>query len=205
MNTATLQTPAFNDLAATEGWPAICDRGAAFERRELNEILAIWREKAAGRLMPTRKDMTARVLKPYLPHVTIYERVAASSGNWRYRVRLMGTQFSKVMGDLTGKFIDEAVPKQFLPRWTAALDEPLNVCAPVRFLSRSDTNNMSYLVAEYFSAPLLGDSGHPNMIFSAGYFSAEKPWTTVAEEAARKHAAQPKPDEAVALRFSPGT
>jgi hypothetical protein len=180
----------FNEIAIREGWAAICDRSLAFERPELNALLAVWREKAAGSLMPPRTALTARILKPYLSHIAIYERVASATGNWRYRVRLMGTQFTQVMGDLTGKFIDEAIPKQFLPRWNAALDEPLNICAPVRFLSRSDTTNMSYLVAEYFSAPLLGDNGHPNIIFSAGYFSAEKPWSQVAEETTRKRASQ---------------
>ena len=51
----------------------------------------------------------------------------------------MGTAFAQILGDLTGKFIDEAVPAEFVPRWHASLDATLATGAPLRFLGREDT------------------------------------------------------------------
>ena len=53
--------------------------------------------------------MSPRLLKSFLRDVAIYERIGEGQGR-RYRVRLMGTAFAQILGDLTGKFIDEAIP-----------------------------------------------------------------------------------------------
>src|SRR5580692_6842000 len=112
----------YNALARAEGWAGLCDNTLAFRRPELTAMLALWREQMKDGAAPYRHSMTPQLLKSHLPHIAIYERVQAASGKHRYRVRLMGTKFSAVMGDFTGKFIDEAVPPQFLVRWHAALD-----------------------------------------------------------------------------------
>jgi hypothetical protein len=76
------------------------------------------------------------------------------------------------MGDLTGKYLDEAIPEQFLPRWYAALDATLDANAPLRFVARSDTANKSFLIAEYFEAPLLDEHDQATMVLAASHFSA---------------------------------
>jgi hypothetical protein len=111
-------------------------------------------------------------VKAYLRDVAIYERTVTEEGRSRYRVRLMGTTFAETMGDLTGKYLDEAIPESFLPRWYAALDAALDAGVPLRFVARSDTAGKSYLVAEYFEAPLLDDNGVANMILACSHFSA---------------------------------
>jgi hypothetical protein len=175
----------FNALAAREGWPTLCDRTLRFDRPELASLLSLWKQKAGSSGIPARADMTPRVLKPFLHDVAIYERVLDGAGGRRYRVRLMGDNVGRVMGDLAGKFIDQVVAQKFLPRWYASLDATLGAGTPLRFLSRSDTNDMSFLVAEYFSAPLLGPDGTPSMVLGVAHYDGARGWDEVAEEACR--------------------
>ena len=90
----------FNALCAAHGWAGLCDRTLAFRRPELAAMNALWRQAAGGASIPKRADMGPRALKGHLPNVAIYER-AVVGDTPRYRVRLMGTQFAQVMGDLT--------------------------------------------------------------------------------------------------------
>jgi hypothetical protein len=165
----------YNAMSLAQEWAGLCDRTLAFRRPELAAMVALWRQVAGDALVPTRIDMHPRVLKSHLPNVALYERVVVN-GARRYRVRLMGTKFAQVMGDMTGKFIDETIPPKFLPRWYAALDEVLDWGVPLRFVSRSDTANKSFLVGEFFEAPLLGDDGSMNLIIAAGIFTAADDW-----------------------------
>jgi hypothetical protein len=166
----------YNARARTEGWPSVCDAALDFHRVEFRVLIATWRSFATQRL-PSRKDFTPRSLKSLLRNVVIYERV--TNGSVRYRVRLMGTAFAEVMGDLSGKFLDEAIPAQHLPRWHAALDAGIEAGAPLRFVSSMDTIDKPFLVGEYFEAPVLTDDGSPDMILAAGMF-APRHWADIA-------------------------
>jgi hypothetical protein len=158
-----------------QGWAGFCDPTLAFRRPELATMAALWRQVAGDAPVPKRADISPRTLKDHLPNVVIYERVIVE-GVRRYRVRLMGSQFAQTMGDLTGKFIDTALPAEFLPRWYAALDAVLDCGLPLRFVSRSDTANKAFLVGEFFEAPLLSDGGSMNLVIAAGIFTPAENW-----------------------------
>jgi hypothetical protein len=128
--------------------------------------------------------MSPRLLKSFLRDVAIYERVLEGEMR-RYRVRLMGTAFAQILGDLTGKFIDEAVPAEFVVRWHASLDATLGAAAPLRFLGREDTKGMTFLTGEFFSAPLVADDGRTNLVLAAARYSGKRPWEEVDHEARR--------------------
>jgi len=177
-------------MVQENGWVSFCDPQLAFRSSELVELSALWHQTRGADGIPKRVDFTPRVLKSCLPHVAIYERVACPQKGVRYRVRLMGTRFADVMGDLTGKFLDEAIAPQFLPRWYAALDAVLDALVPLRFLSRSDTTDKKFLLGEFFEAPLLNDTGEPDLVLAAGIHSPMHSWKQViAEERARNVAA----------------
>lgn len=188
-DSARIISLAFNARAASEGWPALCDADLAFLWPDLARCCALWREKVGNRAAPARSDFSLRNLKQLLQDVAIYERVNVTEGR-RYRVRLMGSTFAETMGDLTGKFIDEAVPTAFVPRWYAALDATLDAMAPLRFISRSDTFGKTFLVGEYFEAPLLNDAGEANLVLAASHFDAGPTWQETSS-AERTRSAQP--------------
>lgn len=174
----------YNRVAAEGGWHSLCDDTASFAHPDLVKLLELWRSEAqAAAGIPPRRVMSPRLLKPFLRDVALYERLVGGDGKRRYRVRLIGTAFAQILGDLTGQFIDEAVPKDFVVRWHGSLDATLGHGAPLRFLSREDTKGMTFLTGEFFSAPLLADDGQMSLVLAAARFSGKRPWTEVDAEA----------------------
>jgi hypothetical protein len=144
----------FNLRAAAEGWPALCDDRLDLQSPKLAALLAIWRAVTGERTMPRREDFTARILARHLRDITFVERNGA-----RYRFRLFGSALAEMTGDWTGKFLDEAVPAQFLPSWTATYDAALEAAAPLRFAARFRASQLEHVMAETLVAPLAGESG----------------------------------------------
>ena len=181
MNQMSPALPAaeFNARATEKGWGAICDPTLAFYRPELSGILRVWREAAGAHSVPLRSSLTPRLLKDYLPHIAFYERVANEAGAWRYRIRLLGSAYQAVMGEHTGKFLDEFLPPEHLDLWSSVLDTILKHGAPLRFLTRSEITGRNYLVGEYCSAPVVDRSGEPNLVLAVGYYGADRRWEDV--------------------------
>jgi len=171
----------YNRAAKAGEWHSLCDVTLRFSHPDLIKLLDVWRAEAGAGGIPFRRAMSPRVLKSFLRDIAIYERIGEDSGR-RYRVRLMGTSFAQILGDLTGKFVDEAVPPAILPRWYGALDATLGMKVPLRFLGREDTNNMSFLTGEFFSAPLLSDDGQMNLVIGSARYSGKRPWQEVDAE-----------------------
>src|SRR5271155_1371775 len=147
----------FNRFAVRAAAPSRCDPTLAFETPMLGRALALWQEKAVGREIPSRRDMGARALKAFLPHVTIVDVVGEGAAR-RYRFRLLGTAVADLFGNLTGKFVDEAIVSPFRERWSAIMSATLDAGAPLRFFGRVEYNNRDYLSLELLLAPLSDES-----------------------------------------------
>jgi hypothetical protein len=171
----------YNAAAVREGWHSLCDPTLQFSHPELTKLLELWRTHAGATGIPPRREMSARMLKSMLRDVAIYERVPSPSGR-RYRVRLIGSGFAQIVGDLTGKFIDEAVATAMVSRWHGALDATLGAAAPLRFVGREETNGMIFLTGEFFSAPLMADDGQVNLVLGSARYSGKRPWPEVEAE-----------------------
>jgi len=171
----------YNRAARAGEWHSLCDVTLKFLHPDLGRLHEVWRKEAGDAPIPFRRTMSPRVLKSFLRDIAIYERIGDGEAR-RYRVRLMGTSFAQILGDLTGKFVDEAVPAAVLPRWYGALDATLGEKAPLRFLGREDTNDMSFLTGEFFSAPLLSDDGQMNLVIGSARYSGKQPWEEVEAE-----------------------
>jgi len=172
----------YNVAAVREGWHSLCDPTLQFSHPELTKLLELWLAHAGATGIPPRREMSARMLKAMLRDVAIYERVRAEDGRRRYRVRLIGSGFAQIVGDLTGKFIDEAVVPEMVSRWYGALDATLGAAAPLRFVGREETNGMIFLTGEFFSAPLRADDGQMNLVLGSARYSGKRPWPEVEAE-----------------------
>jgi hypothetical protein len=175
---------ALNETATQLGWPMVCDESCDFSNPILASLLELWRAEAGGGI-PPRETFTARKLQPFMRNIAIYERMGDGDQR-RYRVRLMGSGIVQYYGELTGKYLDEVVPERFLPRWYAASDIALTVGAPMRLLERADTFDKSYIVAEYFSAPLASPSGAAKFLLLGMDFDGRRPWSMVEAEVRQK-------------------
>lgn len=175
---------AFNAAAAEQNWPMLCDADCDFTSPLLSNLLSLWRSEAAGGI-PARAAMTARKLQAFMRDIAIYERFGEGEQR-RYRIRLMGSGIAHYYGELTGKYVDQAVPEEFLPRWYALSDVALFLGAPVRLLLRADTFDKSYMVAEYFCAPLAAENGAPKFVLLGMIFDGRRPWSVVEAEARQR-------------------
>ena len=169
----------YNEAALQDGWQSLCDTTATFSHPDLRRLLGAWRRNIKIGKAPCRRDMTERVLRSFRMDVALYERVDGPARRWR--VEKMGSAFAQIMGDLSGKFLDEVIEPAQMPRWNAALDVTLAVAAPVRFITRN--TRMTFLNGEYFSAPLIGEDGSATFVLAAGRFSSARRWQDIEAEA----------------------
>lgn len=168
----------FNRLASENRWAVLCDPYCHFTDPKLCEMVSVWQSKANGGI-PYRRDMTVRILQPFISQLSIYELVSSEDGSIRWRVRLMGTEVALTTAEMTGKFLDEVVPQDFLDRWNAVGEAILDAGCPLRVLRRADSFGKRHIVSEEFVAPLANDSGRPEMTMSISSFENFDSWEIV--------------------------
>jgi hypothetical protein len=159
---------AFNARAKQVGWTVTCEAAEHFRRRELDAVLALWLEMAGTQRMPARSAFTARVMKPYLPHMSLLERVG-SGAQARYRGRLHGTALARYAGDKTGLFLDEVIPAHLVGGYTGIYDAALAMQLPLRVVSHYQLPKIDYLDGESLVAPLFVSTGETPLILSVTY------------------------------------
>ncbi len=159
---------AFNERAKASGWPFQCHPAGGFERAELNKALELWREKAGGRPMPARADMTARAMKPFLTNMSLLERIEVG-GALRYRVRLHGSALARYSGDSTGKFLEDVVQAERFDGYRSLYDALLAHGAPLRVVSQYQAPEIEYLTGETLLAPLAVPAAATPLILSVTY------------------------------------
>ena len=170
MRTAARSDPmkVFNEQAKASAWTFTCGPATGFDNPALSGALALWREKAKGRSMPARSDMTARLMKPYMPHMSLLEKVGTPKGP-RYRVRLHGTALASYAGDKTGQFVDEFVPAHLLGSYTSVYDTVLELQLPLRLVRDFQAPEIDYLAGESLVAPLSRSGTSSPLILSITY------------------------------------
>ncbi|MBI3675888.1 MAG: PAS domain-containing protein [Proteobacteria bacterium] len=171
---------AMNAQAISENWPFYCFSTLEFEQPELNLLRDVWFKKRGGGKIPLRSALDARALKPVLSHLTILERVK-DGDRLRYRVRLTGSAIARLSGENTGRFLDEVIPAELLPRWTVPYDVVLKALRPLRFVSHFAFEKINYLDGESFIAPLLDADSKASIVMSVVYFKSRATGNSIAE------------------------
>lgn len=173
--TAARAIDRYNALARGRGWRSTCYQGRDFANPNLVELLALWSGLAADEEVPRRRDFTPQRLRKHLSSIAIYERLTDERGGERFRVRVMGASFCAILGNLNGRYFDEAVPPQHLERWMAAPRAAIEARAPLRFVSRSEIVDKEFITGEYLLAPLIGDGEIADSVLAAGSFGPTAP------------------------------
>jgi hypothetical protein len=159
---------AINARAQDAGWSFFLAPARDFEHPSLTAVLALWRDKAAGRAMPLRSDMTARAMKPFLTNMSLLERVETSTGR-HYRVRLHGSTLAGYSGDTTGKYLEDFVPPEQLGGYLGLYDTVLRLKVPLRVVSQYQAPQIDYLTGESLLAPLAVVGSTTPQILSVTY------------------------------------
>ncbi len=164
---------AFNARAKREGWQQHCDADLKFRHPDLSAVYAVWQARAGHRLMPARRDMGPQHLKPYLSRIALLERVATDPVRWRWR--LLGTRITQIIGERTGKYLDEDAPPRQVARWVASAQLVVGLKRPLRFVGRVLANEKEYLFSELLFMPLADEEAAPRFMMGFGFYSAERP------------------------------
>lgn len=157
----------FNAKAQAKGWPLHVDCVCDFEQPKLRELLALW-QSLADNGVPPRAALDMRRLKPYARNVAILEKNTTADGH-QYRFRLFGSALTMLLGEHTGRTLDETVLPEMLPGWIAFYDAVLAGRRPMRLVSYYHRPNADFLMGEIFAAPLADDAGVVRMVLSATF------------------------------------
>jgi hypothetical protein len=153
------------------GWGTAVDETLSFNQPELRSLLDVWRAKAdTVNGLPRREDLDMRLLKPFLRHLSVSERVDLG-GRFSYRLRLQGSTMADYFGSQTGKLLEEAAPPELAERWVACYDALLEARRPLRLVGTYDKGKMDYLIAETLAVPLGNGDAPPNSILAATYYT----------------------------------
>ena len=171
---------AFNAQSEVQGWEQLCDPDLGFAHRDFTAVQTLWTAQARGRALPARSDMSARLLKTYLPHISLKERVQENPS--RYRWRLVGTRVAQIIGERTGKFSDEDAPPLLAARWIASCDLILAVGMPLRIVGRVLADNKDYLSNDLLLMPLADAQGVPRFVMGFSHYSADRPWRQIVRD-----------------------
>lgn len=153
---------AHNQKAARQNWNQFCDPTLTFSQPRYDQLVAVWREKSAGRKMPRRSDLTPRDLKDYLRDLLLCNRISVNPS--RYMWRLIGSTVAEILGNYTGKTFEESIPPQQLERWIESSDMILSSEIPWRMRGRVHVGGRDYLDAENLYLPLADDNDKPAFI-----------------------------------------
>jgi PAS domain len=157
----------------------------SFRDPVLAEALTLWRANA-GSGIPPRRAMTPQTMRAFLTKVALFERIDQPFCAYRYRARLTGPEFTRAYADMTGKFLDDVVPKAYFGRWKLMLDAVLAHGAPFRCITVPEAFNRDHSVLEMLLAPLADDAGKPNQVLFVGNFERGKVWAEVEAEEAKR-------------------
>jgi hypothetical protein len=136
---------------------------------ELTTLLMYWQMRAAGRLAPSRAEISAKDIPSVLRNLHLYE---VQDEGRAFRLRLLGTQLVEAVGsDPTGKIVTENDPEPMYQRVYQGLQQVLKRRSPIYMLARrSAMPQMSFLPTESLLLPLSDDGKTIDKILAATIF-----------------------------------
>jgi hypothetical protein len=162
----------FNVQARANGWVQYCDPDNAFVMRECDELIELWNWARGERELPARDDLPARALKPYLPRLSIVERIQDDPP--RFKFRLVGTIMTQSLSERTGQAFDhESATQEQTERWTHSSLLSLAVKRPLRF----PTMVQRLMVGEMLLLPLVDETGVPRFVLAYGRYEPTRDWS----------------------------
>lgn len=136
------------------------ERNARFRR--LAEYLAA---KAPPGQLPGRKHIDPLELADLLPWVMLIDVIPQTSGEPRYRIRLVGTEVVSIQGsDGTGKFVDEVLTGSDGAAVIRRYGEILRTRQPQYRRGNVATQGREHVPYERVVFPLASDGEHVDML-----------------------------------------
>jgi hypothetical protein len=160
-----------NRKAREKHWETRADPTLAFREPRLLEFRQVWNHLADGHRLPSRAELTARLMKPYLRNLTVMD--IGQPAEKRFVHRFVGSEIAYHMGELTGIALEELLPPHLLRRTTLFLEAVIEARCAVRIVTHFQLKAVDFLFAEIFAAPLASDGMTADKLFSLSYFPSE--------------------------------
>jgi hypothetical protein len=116
--------------------------------------------------MPLRADLNPAAMRKFTQNIGLIDIRRDAAPHVEYFIRRAGSDWEKVFGAMTGRFIHEFLPPEIEMRWRRVFDAVREKKSPLRVTSGVQFQAKSWLTTEMFVAPL-GEAGEPNMLFLA--------------------------------------
>ncbi|MBI2253722.1 MAG: PAS domain-containing protein [Proteobacteria bacterium] len=114
----------------------------SLQDQRLIRLLAYWRDKCAGRSMPTPSDIEPSEFKFILGYVTL---VDVEANPRRYFFRLDGSVLASLSGmDYTGKYLDQLGMPEYCAFVAATYDRAIDKRAPYAYRKRGAFDKVSF-------------------------------------------------------------
>ena len=127
---------------------------------EHRQLYDYWIEKAAGRRMPERRDISPAHFPRLLPFVSLIE-----IGAGRYRVRLAGTRLREIYDcETTGRYLDELDWGDKRDYWLTAYQRIATEGKPAQGAVRGPRTQKEHLVQFWLRLPLTAGEERVGMI-----------------------------------------
>jgi hypothetical protein len=160
---------ALNARARAHGWTFTCDRHLVFDAPQLSTVLALWQSHAAAERIPARGDFSARDLKQVLQDLIVFD-IVQDGPRTRFRCRIIGSHAAGYLGEMTGRFLDDALPPEPYARTAACYATVIEARCPLRFVTRFSLDRINFMSAEFIGLPLATDGVTPDMVMSVTHF-----------------------------------
>jgi hypothetical protein len=166
----------FNEVAQSKGWSIVCDERLAFDTPKMKEALSYWTARAGGRSMPLRTDLSPHGMKSFLSLVSMAERDRLPDGSSRWRMRLQGSDLDRVIGPMTGRYLDEVIDGEMLKRWMTTINLVVETGGPLRFVSETPVPDRDPIVMDSLLAPLSSNGTDFDMMFNVTGIRPHESW-----------------------------
>ena len=154
--------------------PIALDAELDFNHPALNEGLAYWREKAAGRAMPRLSDIHPEEIPRLLPSLSIFE-IRRSGGVSELFPRLAAPKMEEVFGPIHRKPLHTVLAPESLQRWEGATRTMIDMGVPLRGAGEVRHEGKSFIAAELLLAPLSLTGDEIELTFLLSHFDLSPP------------------------------
>lgn len=154
--------------------PIALDAELDFAHPELNEGLAYWREKAAGRAMPLLSDIRPEEIPRLVPYLSLFE-IRRSGGVSELFPRLAAPKMEEVFGPIHRRPLHTVLAPEVLQRWEGATRTMIDMGVPLRGAGEVLHEGKSFIAAELLLAPLSLTGDEIEMIFLLSHFDLSLP------------------------------
>jgi len=138
------------------------DTKLQFNDQFLQSALDLWREKCAGREMPSRADFSHEDFLPFMGDIALID---VEQEPLRFRFRLIGTNITTtVMRDMTGQYLDMIYSGDNYDNAVRSFMSILDHGRPVRGTGNVSHAEKDYRRVEVLDAPLSSDGETIDMI-----------------------------------------